>query len=174
MEPQSDTKITYLLLFKSLSGKTHVLNVSISESEDPEAFARSLAKAFKLHFNGFKRVLYRGILLKKPVVSLVKLSQITDMHPTDGGENRIFIEEKVLDHTLTAALRKPSILRGVERGRFYQGYTHTVVGTDGTVPDAAILIHFVNDPSALTMVRIIATLISVGIGIGGDFVMSSG
>lgn len=77
MEPQSDTKITYLLLFKSLSGKTHVLNVSISESEDPEAFARSLAKAFKLHFNGFKRVLYRGILLKKPVVSLVKLSQVS-------------------------------------------------------------------------------------------------
>ncbi|UZP38266.1 hypothetical protein NXS19_006082 [Fusarium pseudograminearum] len=172
MEPQSDTKITHLLFFKSLSGKTHTLNISISEGEDPEAFALSLAKAFKLHFNGFKRVLYRGILLKKPVVSLVKFSQITDTHPIDGGENRIFIQEEVLNHTLTAALRKPSILRGVERGRFYQGYSHTIVGTDGTVPEAAILIHFVTDPSALTMVRIIATVISVGIGLGGDFGLS--
>ncbi|CEI61457.1 hypothetical protein FVEN_g9451 [Fusarium venenatum] len=171
MEAQSGN-ITYLIQFKSPSEKIHTINVSISKGQDPEDFAVAFSKAYKLHFKGYKRVLYRGILLQKPIVSLVKFSKITNMHPSFTDEDRIFIQEEIVDHTLTAALHKPAILRGVDRSSFFEEYRHTVVATDGSLPNYAVLVQFVDDPSALKVVRIVGTAISVGFGIGGAFGLS--
>ncbi|KAL6917244.1 hypothetical protein FSST1_008739 [Fusarium sambucinum] len=172
MEAHSSTNITYLIQFKSPSGKIHTINVPISEGQSPEDFAIAFTKAYKLHFKGYKRVLYRGILLQKPIVSLVKFSKITSMHPNLTGKDRIFIQEEIIDHTLTAALYKPAILRGVDRINFFEEYRHTVVSTGDSLPEYAILVHFVDDPSALKVVRIVGTVISVGFGIGGAFGLS--
>ncbi|KAM0235160.1 hypothetical protein ACHAPO_005956 [Fusarium lateritium] len=174
MEAHSGTNITYLIQFKSPSGNIHTINVPISEGQSPEDFAIVFAKAYKLQFKGYKRVLYRGILLQKPIVSLVKFSKqyITSMHPNLTVKDRIFIQEEIIDHTLTAALHKPAILRGVDRINFFEEYRHTVVATDDSLPEYAMLVHFVDDPSALKVVRIVGTVISVGFGIGGAFGLS--
>ncbi|RGP71922.1 hypothetical protein FSPOR_3037 [Fusarium sporotrichioides] len=172
METQPIIKTTYLVQFRSPSGKVHTSNIPVFEGQDPETFALCLAKCYKLHFNKFKRVLFRGVLLQKPVVSVVKFAKITNIHHNVAVGDKIFIQEEILDRTLTAALNKPAILHGLDRDSFFDGYSHTVIGTDGSVPNAAILVNFIDNPSALKVVRIAGTVISVGFGIGGAFGLS--
>lgn len=63
----------YLILIQSTTGKLSHMLLAVPEDLDPESFAKAILAAYKLEFSKFKRLYYRCVLLKKPVVSIVSL-----------------------------------------------------------------------------------------------------
>lgn len=76
----TDGSLPYIVVFESPTGSLHATHLTFAEDDHPEKLAIDIAGAYKQHVNRFKRVLYRGILLKKPVVSVVDLSGVSPFH----------------------------------------------------------------------------------------------
>ena len=76
VESQAHSPLTYIVFFESPNRKVSFSYHTFVRDEDPEQLAADLCNAYKQHANRFKRVLYRGVLLKKPTVSIVKLSGV--------------------------------------------------------------------------------------------------
>ncbi|KAF4964053.1 hypothetical protein FSARC_8002 [Fusarium sarcochroum] len=164
---RNHAKAIYMCLFESATEKLYISYHSYFEGQDPEDLAVDLVTTYKRHTGRFKRTLYRGILLKKPVVSIAKLSRVTNARHSTAGEDHFFVQEKVYDPTLTAAIRDPTILRNVDRDSFYREYKDVMVKADAPAPHAAILIHYVNDPTAAKVFSIVGTVISITAGLVG-------
>ncbi|KAF5011825.1 hypothetical protein FDECE_2115 [Fusarium decemcellulare] len=169
MDTQTNTEVIYISLFESATEKLHSSYRSVPESRDLEDLAVDLVNAYKRHTGRFKRIFYRGVLLKKPVVSIAKLSRITNARRGVTGEDHFFIQEEVYDPTLTAAMRDTTVLRNVDRDSFYREYKDVMVEVGGPAPRAAILIHLVNDPTAAKVVSILGSVISITVGCVGAF-----
>jgi hypothetical protein len=78
---QTHGELTYTVLFESATGTLHATHLTFAEGDGPEKLAVDIATAYKQHVSRFKRTFYRGILLKKPIVSVVKLSGVSPFHP---------------------------------------------------------------------------------------------
>ncbi|OWT42817.1 hypothetical protein VFPPC_17990 [Pochonia chlamydosporia 170] len=140
MDTQPNTKATYVALFESATGNLHTSYRSIPEGQDPEDFATDLINAYKQHTRRYKRIFYRGVLLKKPVVSVAKLSKasshsssssITNACPSITGEDHFFVQEEVYDPSLTAAMHNTAILRNVDHDSFFEEYKDVMVVAGG-------------------------------------------
>ena len=65
------------LLFSSHPRKkVHAFYHTFAEDEDPGELVADISNAYKQHISRFKRIFYRSALLKKPTVSIVKLSSV--------------------------------------------------------------------------------------------------
>ncbi|KAF4998907.1 hypothetical protein FGRMN_2838 [Fusarium graminum] len=141
----------------------------LAANDNPEKLATDIRKAYKEHVGRFNRVFHRSILLKKPVVSIAKLSKVTTLQNTD--QKQVFVQSKVYDSTLTSALQDPAILRNVDIETFLHEYKDVLGEIDGTTPQAAILIHLVNDPTASKIIGIAGSAVSVTLGLVGAFML---
>ncbi|KAM0548060.1 hypothetical protein ACHAPJ_010118 [Fusarium lateritium] len=166
---QPHTQTIYICLFESATEKLHSSYRSYPENWDPEDLAIDLAHAYKRHAGRFKRIFYRGILLRKPVVSIAKLSRVVNARRSTASEDHFFVQEEVYDPTLTAAIRDPTVLRNFDRDSFYREYRDVMVEAGGPAPHAAILIHLVHDPTAARVFSIVGSVISITGGLVGAF-----
>ncbi|KAF4449501.1 hypothetical protein F53441_7236 [Fusarium austroafricanum] len=165
---QISTKVVYISLFESATEKLHGSYRSVPENQDPEVLVTGLVNAYKRHTGRFKRIFYQAILLKKPVVSIAKLSRVTARRSVTG-QDHFIVQEEVYDPTLTAAMRDPTVLRNVDRDNFYREYKDVLVEVGGPTPQAAILIHLVNDLNAAKVLGIVGSAISITVSLVGAF-----
>ncbi|CAJ0548660.1 Ff.00g022730.m01.CDS01 [Fusarium sp. VM40] len=157
-------------LFESPSGNLFTSHQPFSSNDSPEKLVIDILKTHKEHVGRWKRVFYRGILLKKPVVSIAKISRAT-LQTSSRGQEQFWIQSKVYDATLTSAIRNPAVLRNVDLATFCHEYKDVVVDAGGSTPQAAILIHLVNDPTASKVVGAMGSVISITLGLVGAFVL---
>jgi hypothetical protein len=73
----TEDSMSYVVIFESPNGNLDATHLTFAEDDHPETLALDIVSAYKQHVNRFKRALYRGILLKKPVVSIVTLSGVS-------------------------------------------------------------------------------------------------
>jgi len=76
----TDGSLPYIVVFESPTGSLHATHLTFAEDDHPEKLVIDIDVAYKQHVNRFERLLYRGILFKKPVVSVVNLSGIGPFH----------------------------------------------------------------------------------------------
>ncbi|RFN47632.1 hypothetical protein FIE12Z_8089 [Fusarium flagelliforme] len=171
LESQTHGELTYTVLFESTTGALHATHLTFADDDSPEKLAIEIAGAYKQHVNRLKRVLYRGVLLKKPVVSIVTLSDVTDVSLIYHTEQQFFLQNKVHDPTLSSAIRKPAVLRCVNRDAFCRQYKNVFLEADDAVPQSAILIHQINDPTASKIVGIAGSIFSITLGLVSAFVL---
>ncbi|KAI1056654.1 hypothetical protein LB507_001480 [Fusarium sp. FIESC RH6] len=188
-DDQIYNRLTYIALFESSTRNVHVSYRTLAENEDPEKLAADLSNAYKQHVKPFKRFIYRGVLMKKPKVSIVKLSgviqyfilnstipssnflsQVANLPPASGSVHQLLIQKRVDDPTMTSAIRDPTVLRNVDREAFCQEYKAIFVEDGELVAQSALLIHHVNDPTASKVIGIAGSIFSVTLALLGAFV----
>ncbi|KAM0350595.1 hypothetical protein ACHAPU_003080 [Fusarium lateritium] len=169
VESHTTTNLVCTILFEFPAKKLDHSHRYLVANDDPEELAIHIRKFCKEHVSRSKRVFHRGILLKKPVVSIAKLSKVTTLQNTD--QKQLFVQSKVHDPTLTSALRNPAILRNVDSDIFFHVYKDVITEVDGPAPEAVILIHLVNDPTASKVLGIAGSVVSVTLGLVGAFVI---
>jgi hypothetical protein len=69
----------YLLLIQSSTGKFSDILLPVPEDLNPGLFVKAILAAYKLEFGKVKRLYYRCVLLKKPVVSIVTLAKASSL-----------------------------------------------------------------------------------------------
>ncbi|KAH7191782.1 uncharacterized protein B0J16DRAFT_379671 [Fusarium flagelliforme] len=171
MVGQAQGSLTYMVLFESPTKNVHASYFFFSDNDSPEKWAVDIASAYKQHVNRFKRILYRGILLKKPTVSIVKMTGVTDVSLISGHGHQFLIQNKVHDPTLSFAIRKPAVLRGVERDAFCREYNNVFFDPDDLAPQSALLIHHINDPTASRVLGVAGSVFSITLGLVGALVL---
>ncbi|KAI0145810.1 hypothetical protein F4776DRAFT_660688 [Hypoxylon sp. NC0597] len=123
------------------------------------------AQTYKKHVLGAKRLLYRWILCQKTAISIAEASlSITSFHliTTAAVEPPIVVTSCAHDTILTDALRKPSLLRGINRAAFWARYENLVVDPErDEYPKAAMLIHLEDDAVAARVFRILGSAVSL-------------
>lgn len=65
-----------IALFESPSGNLLTSHHPFSADDSPEKLVIDILKTYKEHVGRWKRVFHRGILLKKPIVSIAKISRV--------------------------------------------------------------------------------------------------
>ncbi|RBR26172.1 uncharacterized protein FIESC28_01063 [Fusarium coffeatum] len=170
MDDHTYRNFTFIVLFESPTRKVHVSYHTFAEIDNPEKLIVDVSNAYKQHISRFKRVLYRGVLLKKPTVSIVKLSSVTNLPSVSGGVQQLLIQNKVDDPTLTSAIRDPTVLCNVDRDAFCQEYKAIFAEDGEPVAQTALLIHQVNDPTASKVVGMAGSVFSVTLALLGAFV----
>lgn len=76
MDDQIYGNLTFIALIESPTKQVHASYHTFAEDENPEKLVADISNAYKQHISRFKRILYRGVLLKKTTVSIVKLSTV--------------------------------------------------------------------------------------------------
>ncbi|KAI8720020.1 hypothetical protein NCS52_00446300 [Fusarium sp. LHS14.1] len=184
------SEVHYIFLFESATGMLYASYRSVPEGQTPEDFAADIANAYKQHTNHLKHIFYRGILFKKPFVSIAKLSEegrpsstplVPDIAPHGPlrqipnlgagalAEGHLFVQDHVHDATLTAAMKNATVLRNIDRDTFYEKYDEVIVKAGDPTPRAAILIHLEDDRAASGVFRVISSVVSITIGLVGFF-----
>ncbi|EEU37937.1 uncharacterized protein NECHADRAFT_54681 [Fusarium vanettenii 77-13-4] len=178
-------QVNYIFLFESATGMLYSSYRSVPEGQDPEDFAADLVNAYKQHTNHLKHIFYRGVLFKKPLVSIAKLSEAGRPFPTplvpdvaphgplrqipNLGAGHLFVQDHVYDATLTAAMKNATVLRNIDRDTFYEMYDEVVVKAGDSTPRAAILMHLEDDRAASGVFRIASSIVSITMGLVGFF-----
>ncbi|KAJ4024647.1 hypothetical protein NW752_003210 [Fusarium irregulare] len=88
-----------------------------------------------------------------------------------GNRHHLLIQNKVHDATLCSAIQDPSILRNVGREAFYGQYKNIFARPGESVPQCAILVHQVNDPTASKVIGIAGSAFSITLGLVSAFVL---
>ncbi|KAL2694898.1 hypothetical protein Neosp_001487 [[Neocosmospora] mangrovei] len=183
-------EINYIYLFESATGMLHASYRSVPEGQPPEDFAADIVDAYKQHTNHLKRIFYRGVLFKKPLVSIAKLTevdrpslaplvpdvaphgplrQIPNLSASALAEGYLFVQDHVKDPTLTAAMNDATVLRNIDRDSFYAKYDEVFVKAGDLTPRAAILIHLEDNRAASGVFRVVSSAISITLGLVGLF-----
>lgn len=192
----------YLILIQSTTGKLSYMLLAVPDDLDPESFAKTIVAAYKLEFSKFRRLYYRCVLLKKPVVSIVSLGkasslsffstfdfavltrckkiltncpQTTNFTSGSNLRDKLVIKASVEDQTLTSAMKCSSVLGKINPESFFGKYEAATTDEDGNAPEKAIMIHLARDDKLAARVTgaIMTLTVSIAAKVLDTLVMGS-